>query len=67
MMVILGLLLPTGLEGLVEYNGTYYLTNGSVAGVNATAATMVNTIIPIMILLSIIVGVIAYTKLKSSD
>lgn len=53
-LLLVGILLPIGLSDIVDYNGTYYYANGSVAGTNTTIATLVGTVIPIMAVISII-------------
>lgn len=61
-LILIGALLPIGLTNLVAYNGTY--TNSSnasqVLGVNSTVGTLVGTVIPIMGVLGLVMGFIAY-------
>ena len=66
-LILMGVLLPIALQDLTAYDGAYNVTiNGtSNAGTNSTVATLVNTIIPIMAVIGIIlfmVGIMQYKR-----
>ena len=61
-LILIGILLPVGLTDLVAYDGSYNSTvSGSpVTGTNSTMATLVATIIPVMIVIGIVLAFVKY-------
>lgn len=63
-LIMIGILLPIGLEELVGYDGSYNVsTNGTAypvynTGTNATVGTLVASILPILAVIGIIISFI---------
>jgi fumarate reductase subunit D len=53
-LLLIGILLPIGLQDIVDYNGTY--TVGTVTSRNATVGTIVGTILPIMAVIALVLA-----------
>ena len=63
-LILIGILMPIGLSGLTSYNGTYTnATNSSqVLGTNSTMASLIGTILPVIIVISLVLALIANKK-----
>ena len=63
-LLLIGILMPIGLTGLTSYNGTYTnATNSSqVLGTNSTMATLVGTVLPVIIVISLVLALLASRK-----
>lgn len=61
-LILIGILLPIGLSGLTAYNGTYTNASNSsqVLGTNSTMATLVSTIIPVIIVISLVLALLSH-------
>lgn len=63
-LILMGVLLPIGLADLVNYTGAYNATHISgtttsyAVGTNATIATLVATVLPIMIVIGIVLALV---------
>ncbi|MGQ4876223.1 MAG: hypothetical protein ACP6IY_19315 [Promethearchaeia archaeon] len=60
-LLLIGILLPIGLNDLVGYNGSYTV-NGTIAGTNSTMATLVGTVIPVMAVISLVLMFVSRSK-----
>lgn len=60
-LIMIGVLIPIGLDGLTDYTGAYNssISGVEVSGTNTTVGTLVSTIIPIMIVITIILGFVS--------
>ena len=63
-LLLIGILLPIGLENIVNYNGSYYnASNASqLLGVNTTMGTLVGVIIPIMVIIGLVMAFVSFRK-----
>jgi len=69
-LLLTGILLPIGLTDLTAYDGTYnasYVDGTETlyeSGTNATMATLVGTVLPIMIVIAIVLSLVAVMNEK---
>jgi hypothetical protein len=65
-LILIGILLPIGLSDLVTYDGSYNssLSGTEVTGTNSTIATLVATILPVMIVIGLILAFVATMSRK---
>ena len=54
-LIVIAFLLPVGIENFYNANWT------SITGIDASVANMINTIIPVMVVLGIVLAIIAAT------
>lgn len=68
-LLLIGILLPIGLEGLTDYTGFYNVTTGtvSVTGTNTNVGTLVNTILPVLIVIAIIMAFVGAEAIKRRE
>ena len=61
-LIITGVLLPIGLNDLISYTGVYNSTQDGGetynSGTSSTMATLVGTVLPVMIVISIVLSVV---------
>lgn len=71
--IMMGILLPLGLNDLTSYDGTYnasYTSGTDIsynAGTSTTMLTLIATILPVMIVISIILVMVATMRKRGAD